>query len=332
MDSMTDEKRRPIDKLRDSAFSMTIAGGPEEGKIVGFVKIGERGLILKEGAIYEPILADQVDPDRTNPTLPHSQQKILSFGSTDEIVGRVLLTGEGFLNKNYLSDQDCTIAMELTWEMTGDLLAMRGYQQEMLRKITEAESTLGTKTSSGFVLPAVDGLRQTVEAFFQRAHHMVKALMGLNRLFFGEQITHPDSLLNYVAEKGLTMRDLVQDGTPLLRFVWHVRNSIEHPKNTQRLLISDFRMNPKGEVEPPMLEHIHPQAAHSSVPVATVLRRVTEDLTFLVEATIVALAAEHAEFGAMPIGVMELEESQRRYPHLRFSYAVRMGDEWRRLG
>ena len=329
---MTDKKPASIDRSRDAAFSMTIAGGPEEGKIVGFVKIGERGLVLKENAIYEPILADQVDPDRTNPNIPHSQQKVLSFGSTDEIVGGVLLTGEAFLDKRYHPGLDAPMAMELVWEMTGDLLAMRGQQEEIARKILEAESQLQSRAAPGFVLPSVDGLRPTVEAFFLRAHHMVKALMGLNRLFFGEAIKHPDSLLEHVGGKQIPMRDLVEDSAPLLRFVWHARNSIEHPKASERLLVADFRMTALAEVEPPMLEHIHPKAAHRSVPVATALRRIREDLTSIAESMIVALSAEHAEFGAMPLGIMEIDEPRRRYPHLRYSYAIRMGEEWHPLG
>ncbi len=47
---------------------------------------------------------------------------------------------------------------------------------------------------------------------------------------------------------------------------------------------------------------------------------------------IVALSAEHADFGTMPLGIMEIAEARRRYPHLRYSYAIRMGEDWHPLG
>src|SRR5690349_18669276 len=102
--SGTNEKG-PIDELRDAAFSLRV-GFDEDGRFVDFYKIGdERMLWVKSNAIYEIMLADQIDPGRTNPSIPHAQQRLLDVGAEDEMVQRILLTAKVLFNEHAFGKQ-----------------------------------------------------------------------------------------------------------------------------------------------------------------------------------------------------------------------------------
>jgi len=89
--------KRPIDSLRDSAMSMEI--GPSGGRITEMVEIGERLHTVKTDSIYRIMLADEIDPGRTNINVPNSQQKVLDYGSDSPFVAKTLLTAKRYLRR-----------------------------------------------------------------------------------------------------------------------------------------------------------------------------------------------------------------------------------------
>ena len=95
---------RPIDIKRQSAFSGTV-GLDSEGAIKDMFDVGDFLLFIKETAIHQMQLADQIDPDRTNIEVPHTQQKLYSVGSSSAVVNRVLVQAKYLFDTGILGVQ-----------------------------------------------------------------------------------------------------------------------------------------------------------------------------------------------------------------------------------
>lgn len=68
--------KRPVDLKRDRGGSVDI-GTEDDGAILEMYNLGGRMLVIKEKAIYELRFADDIDPNRENPNLPPSTQKLI---------------------------------------------------------------------------------------------------------------------------------------------------------------------------------------------------------------------------------------------------------------
>jgi hypothetical protein len=89
--TMSERKdKRLIDRVRNSALSMQI-GSQEDGGVSMMIDMGSALYVVKERAIYVIQLADHVDPERTNVSVPNTPQRILSMGSHDPMVKPILL-------------------------------------------------------------------------------------------------------------------------------------------------------------------------------------------------------------------------------------------------
>lgn len=69
---------------------MTLGTQSDTGGIEAMCEINGSLHIILERAIYLAKLADEIDPQRTNPSIPNVNQKVLSVGTESEIVRRVL--------------------------------------------------------------------------------------------------------------------------------------------------------------------------------------------------------------------------------------------------
>ena len=65
-------------------------GSKEDGAILEMQKIGKRLFVIKQRSIYEFIMADDIDPERTNIHLPNNMNRlIINQGVESEIVSRI---------------------------------------------------------------------------------------------------------------------------------------------------------------------------------------------------------------------------------------------------
>jgi hypothetical protein len=94
-------EKRPIDRMRESGGSMEIGTPDDRSPVSLAVEVDEKLYVVKAKGIYEIKLADQIDPQRTNPNVPNTQQKIHPYGSENEIVSRTLLTAIELTKQNF---------------------------------------------------------------------------------------------------------------------------------------------------------------------------------------------------------------------------------------
>jgi hypothetical protein len=143
--------KRPIDIVRESGGSFSIAN-PEDGTaITGMFTYSDFLLVLTEKCAYKIQTADQVDPKRLNPNLPKViQQKLFDYGTRSEIVGRTLLTAKGLFRERFLPDWvDLERGIKLSFEALSEIVAMKTASLEFKeledRAISQAEE-VGAKT------------------------------------------------------------------------------------------------------------------------------------------------------------------------------------------
>ncbi len=309
-------------------------GSPDEGPIGSFVTVGSRLLIVKSTAIYEVKMADSVDPGRTNPKIPNTQQRLLPMGSESPLLGRTLLTAHALFDKSRLPRINTSEAVEWSLNAATDLSAMQDALDRLVAKQDEIAANLeGQKLTDGFIMPAIGNLVPESKSFLQKADHLLQALLDIARLFYPD-VTHADSLLRVARREGLHERtiEFLESVTPSMRFIREARNAIEHPKADKRLEIKDYSLRPDGNVEGPTIEMIHLDMPEPPMPVSVFMRDIIEKLSIIFEMVLVHLCFHHAECGEYSVAIILLPEEKRGTPHVRYTYALRMGDEWVPIG
>ncbi|MGO9171772.1 MAG: hypothetical protein ACLP7P_07380 [Rhodomicrobium sp.] len=95
-------------------------GSPIREQIV----LGDRLLSITEKCTYAIQMADQIDPGRTNPNLPHNfQQKLFDHGISSELLCRSLLHAKVMFRKEF-QQIDIGCAMQLSFDVLSELVAM----------------------------------------------------------------------------------------------------------------------------------------------------------------------------------------------------------------
>ena len=308
-------------------------GSPDEGG-VAFANFGDRFLIMKPAALYEIRMADSIDPGRTNPKIPNTQQKLLPLGSDSPLLGRTLLVARRLFDKSRLPNIDTVEGVGRSLDAAIDLSAM----QELLERLVSdqkgvAERLAGEKLYNGFSMPSSGNLVGDVKSFLQKADHVLSALFDIARLFYPE-VTHADSLLKTARRDNFQQNtiEFLEAVTPSMRFVREARNAIEHPKPNERISVTDYALRHDGMVERPTIEVIHPIVPEPPLPVTVFMAELIEKVSMIFEMTIVHLCFHHAECGDHAVAVIEISPESRSTPHERFSYALKFGDEWVPLG
>ncbi len=216
-------EKKAIDRQREAAISMEIAG-VEDGEVKGMLPIGGVMHIIKERGIYAVKLADAIDPQRTNPEIPNTQQRVLAYGSDSKLVGRTLLTARTMFNKNYLPESfDHDRALAIAFEALKELIGMG----EVARDYVAAEKAASDlfmsqrQTRVSLVVPSIGDVESRCKNFIQKADHVCGALYGITGLFYKVPVKGCNFLAelcrgNYGKDDPFT-RFLVDDGTGLLR-------------------------------------------------------------------------------------------------------------------
>jgi hypothetical protein len=164
------EMKRPIDLQREGGAFMNVGSPDDSSPITGMIVIGKKMHVIKATSIYEVRLADDIDPGRTNPSVPNTQQKVLSIGSDAEVVGRILLTANALFKKNYLPNIDCVEALRLSFEALKDVVAMAEINETLNQDEQDSIANLrdNRKADGSVLLPSIKNLSQRCGEFVQK--------------------------------------------------------------------------------------------------------------------------------------------------------------------
>src|SRR5882762_10009075 len=118
-------ERRPINALRDSGHQIDVGTEDELSPIKGMCVIGNSMHVIKSRGIYRVQLADEIDPQRTNPATPNTHQRVLAYGTDCDLVRQTLMTANRIFHSKLLGASfPYERAIDLTFEALKDIVAM----------------------------------------------------------------------------------------------------------------------------------------------------------------------------------------------------------------
>lgn len=319
--------KRPIDIHRDAATSMQV-GDNSEGEITELITLNERLLVVKEKAVYEIILADDMDPSRSNFGIPNAQQKILSIGAESEVLRRSLLTSNVLLKPNFLSKINCARALSLSLELTFDLSAMVSTFEEINSEEIDIQEQLKDKAlKSGFKIPTIKNFEAQIKSFIQQADHTIVRTLDIARLFYGPVITHADKLADFIetrhgAESNFAR--FLKESTTYIKGIRDIRNAIEHPKPDTKVILQNIRINSANTLTSPTIELKHPTRAQAQIDFVFFMGEAIGTLSSFYETLLAYMCDHHASIDGKKLHVIDGSESKSSKMRPRLCYAMEL--------
>jgi hypothetical protein len=325
------EADRPIDRQRNAGFMVEIPG-QREGAIREMIGIGEKLYAVKDEAIYSFVLADQIDPDRTNPHIQHVQQREYSVGATSPLVGRTLFTAR-YLFKDGMLDArlEKDLLMKLALEFFEEVLALSDMVEAFVDELNRRAEEWNQKQKqhgASVLLPSVPDLKGKIKSFVQRADHAAQSLLALGKIFYpcGEKKGF-DGVLDAIKARGDAKPEQIEFAETIVeywKFLRNCRNCVEHPQPHQKIAVTNFAMNADGRVELPTMEVIHKRTPEPRMEVAVFVAFMLDSVLHMGEDLMAFLAATNVQPGWESVTVMEFPPESRLRPHVRYYFAMNM--------
>ena len=317
-----------IGKKRASAGQMQIEGLPEGASLQAGLTFSNSLVIVSQNSIHQIRMADDIDPKRTNILLENSQQKILSRGSSSPAVYKTLLTAEVLLKSLYNDMIDKEQILKLSLDAAKDISAILDQLEILLKSENEAAASLDAARgqSRQFIIPSFDGIDALVKSFAQRADHVLRSLLDIVKVCYGDQ--YAKGYFEGFRDKIFAMKDeefaaFLTSHLVFTKYLREFRNAIEHPKPDRHVVVRDYSAMPDGNVRVPTLDFFHPNYESKDVEVSALLARVSNNLGEIYEGTLAYLVDRNAkDFGIAKFKVFEVPEKMRKYGTVRYELSV----------
>jgi hypothetical protein len=322
---------RPPMPTRDLGGSFTL-NNPDDGTAITEMFTLDDGLLLiTEKCTYRLQVADQIDPERKNPALPHNfQQKLFDHGINSELLCRTLLQAKVMFRKEF-QPIDVRRAMQLSFEALSDLVSMHETMQEF--KSAEAAAIEKAQAQEGqhrsLTVPSVGNVRGHCKTFIQKADHFAISLLSIVRLFYpdlkgnGWEAFHEFVGVTYGEDDAFAkMTELT---TPVLRLVRDTRDCLEH--SLKGVTTADFEPQADGKIAVPSIEIDFRKSQHDRCPISWFMEQITHTLLDAFEMIVVHMCAKNVQpFAGMTMGIDVLSEDYQKAWHVRFAYGMHYQD------
>jgi hypothetical protein len=319
--------------VRDAGGSFTIGNVDDGTPIKEFVVMGEALHAITLRGIYEIRLADQIDPERTNPALPHNvHRQVLSVGLDSELVSRIFLTAKTLFDPKFLRPGIAhERAVTLAFEAVENLVAMSATSTEFAGAEQRAIAAFEARTGAGgsMMLPAIGDIRTRCKTFMQKADHAAGALYDIVKLFYPKAKSWTGVLDAINAEFGSDdpVAQEMARAVPFLLLVRNTRDCLEH-KNPKGVAISDFVLTTGGVIERPSIAIDFRTTREPQIVLAFFFDQVAQSLTNVIELMMAMLCSKNTQsFAGLPVQVVELDDHWRAGRHVRYSYGTYMNGQ-----
>ena len=95
-----------------------------------------------------------------------------------------------------------------------------------------------------------------------------------------------------------------------------------------KIAIKDFQINPKNQLLPPTIQCVHPKTPHETIMVTDFMKMTLENITEVAELMVVFLSSRSIVTEShFPMRVIEIPESCRQSPHIRYGYGALIGND-----
>lgn len=335
-------KKREIDRQREAAFSIEVGGDEDNSGIRELISTSHRLYTLTEQAVYSVQLADDIDPERTNPNIPNLSQKVISVGYGNEIVGKVLLTAMVlFHENNSKTSQLHDDLFEVTVELAKHNLELRSMVASLVEEISSKEEkffSVKQKVKS-FHIPSITDLNTKLHGIMVKLDKTKDCILMLYQIHFlpgrskRPQFDEYRQALTNLPEMTGDFLSAWDEKVKFLKFVREARNCSEHPKAGQQLVITNFQMQPDGSVNPPLIEVEHKDTPFGLLPVVEFIEFLRNTILSYSELSYVLIKSiKLLESNPLNERVSELPEEARRHPFVRFYRTLNFNGVERILG
>jgi len=312
---------------RSQGGSFTV--GSEEGdNMSAFVKVDDQLMCITRKNIQTVLMADTIDPQRTNSNIDHNVQHVLPYGSDNEFVGRTfqqasILFTEHALPKSVDHNKGVSISLSFLKEITSLDQIKNDYFRE--------EDSIKTKLSKNTQLPSLPNLEQKVKGFISNTDHACGLIMEIANLFY------PD-VKGKGWESKLISKLNTESQDDFIKFiksfetytlgVRRMRNKIEHPYDELKddvLNIENYKLTPDNTISPPSI--IYESTAYNlpKIKVSAFMESTIINLVNIFESLLAYLCNLHAELFAgdkrVVISVPE-EKREESAKHVGFEYQI----------
>jgi hypothetical protein len=321
-----DKSKLPPMPTRDAAGSFEL-DNPDDGTPIKEMLSLKGGLLLiTEKCIYQVQLADQIDPKRTNPNLPHNvRRKLFDHGTNSELLCNTLLLAKVMFRKEFQTKLDIEKAMSLALDALGEIVSMDQEAKDFKAAENKAmeKTVLVKQQARSFALPSLGNVDGNCKTFTQKAHHFGGALLKIVRLFYPEA-KNWDKFQEIVKArygKDDPICTVVAETKPVLLLVLNTRDSLEH--HNEGVTTIDFEMQPDGTVAPPTIEVNYRKSKLARCSISSFMDEVTKSLLISFEMIVTHMCNKSAQpFAGMPITIGPLSDSYRAAWHVRFAYGT----------
>lgn len=252
---------RPIDRIRDSGGSARIPEG--HGNAVAVKVFGSRMYFLAERGVTSAVMADQIDPERTNANIPPVVQRTeLAYGLDTPFLQRTLCAAFELIDQTHLPnhvDKDALLTMALG--VASDLASTTDTTKELLAHQAETRA----KKLTAAYLPRTDNIVGKVRQSLAHLRDVENAIKEMSLHFY------PKAAANDPWDKGIRAAMVTVHGdqpeamehfeklSSLLLAVADHRNAMIHPDATKRVTITDYELEAHGAIVAPTIEITHPR-------------------------------------------------------------------------
>jgi hypothetical protein len=325
---MTNAPRHP----RDYGGSFSLHNAEDGTPVREMFELGGRLLLITDKCVYAVQMADQVDPDRTNPALPHNfQQKLFDHGVQSDLLCRSLLHAKGLFRTEF-QKIDVPNAMQHSLDAFTELASMQAaassFKADESAAIEKAAHV--TRKDGSHALPSVGDVQGRCKSFAQHADHTAGALLSIVRLFYPEMKgKNWDEFLQMIERlhgKDDNYFKVLELTVPLLNMVRNLRNCLGH-QNLKGAVTRDFALEADGQVWVPSIELDFRASSFPRCSIANVMAETTNRLLDSFEMITLHICAKHVQpFASMPMTIAPLNDDYRKAWHVRFAYVGVMAD------
>jgi len=311
---------------RDAAGSFELDNPDDGTPIKEMLSLKGSLLLVTEKCTYQIRLADQIDPQRTNPNIPHNvRRKLFDYGTNSEMLCKTLMVAKVMFRKELQPHLDIEKAMSLALDALGEIVSADQAAQEFIavEKATIEKVALTKQQARSFALPSIGNVEAHCKTFTQRAHHFGGALLKIVRLFYPDA-KNWDKFQEIVgARYGVDdpFYQVVSGTNPTLLLVLNARDSLEH--HNEGVTTIDFEMQPDGTIAPPTIELHFRKSNLPRCSISHFMQEVMKSLLVSFEMIVTHACSKSAQpFAGMPVTVGMLSDDYQKAWHVRFAYGI----------
>lgn len=325
--------KRPVDIKRDRGGSVEI-GTDADGAIMEMYNLGGRMLVIKEKSIYELRMADDIDPNRENPNLPPSTQKlILPLGTTSEMFSRTFLTARRLFKPEYFTIAfDKSVALSLALEVIQELATLDYEITDYLAAEIKASDDYYERKSKKLdhAVPSVTDIKTRCKTIFQKVDHVSQAQLEIVRMFFSEfnKQSYYRKFLEFIEQNhsdDVPFIEFLKEIVPFIELTRNIRNCLDHRRTETK--IKDFELLENLDILTPTIEIEYLSSKLERTPLSSFLPIVRDNLVTIFENMIAHLCSNVLRPGLlMPSRLLIIPEEKRINKFIKFAYWSGLGD------